>query len=48
MSGQHADIPSFLEDGAGTSFDEARVVVLPVPYEATVSYGSGTRGGPEH
>jgi agmatinase len=25
----------------------ARVVVLPIPYEATVSYGGGTAGGPD-
>jgi len=29
-----------------SAFGSARVVVLPVPYEATVSYGGGTRGGP--
>jgi agmatinase len=27
-------------------WDEARVVILPVPYEATVSYQGGTRNGP--
>jgi agmatinase len=27
--------------------EEARVVVIPVPYEATTSYGSGTARGPE-
>ncbi|HSY48618.1 MAG TPA: agmatinase family protein [Thermoanaerobaculia bacterium] len=27
--------------------DEARVVVIPVPYEATTSYGGGTSRGPE-
>lgn len=26
--------------------DESRVVLVPVPWEATVSYGSGTAGGP--
>ena len=26
---------------------EAEVVILPIPYEATVTYGSGTREGPE-
>lgn len=36
----------FLEDGTQTGFDQARVAVLPVPYEATVSYGRGTAGGP--
>jgi agmatinase len=29
------------------SWEEARTVVLPVPYEATTSYGPGTRSGPE-
>jgi agmatinase len=28
------------------SFERARVVVLPLPFEATVSYGHGTREGP--
>lgn len=28
------------------SFDESRVVVLPVPVERTTSYGGGTRNGP--
>ena len=27
--------------------DEARVVIIPVPYEATTSYGGGTSRGPE-
>ncbi len=31
---------------AGLSFDECPVVILPVPYEATVSYMGGTRYGP--
>lgn len=30
-----------------TSFDAAKVVVLPVPYEATTSYGKGTKNGPK-
>jgi len=29
-----------------SSFDSAKIVVLPVPYEHTVSYGRGTRNGP--
>ena len=29
-----------------SSFDQSRVVLLPVPYEHTVSYGGGTRNGP--
>jgi agmatinase len=32
--------------GAGKPFDECRVVVLPVPYDATTSYGGGARDGP--
>ena len=31
---------------AATTLDAARVVILPVPYEATVSYMGGTRFGP--
>jgi len=37
----------FLQDGNESGFEEARVAVFPVPYEATVSYGSGTSRGPE-
>ena len=33
--------------GLPFTIDEAEVVVLPVPWEVTVSYGSGTAGGPE-
>ena len=29
-----------------SSLDQSRVVILPVPYERTVSYGPGTRNGP--
>lgn len=32
--------------GLPHSPDEARVVLIPVPWEATVSYGGGTAGGP--
>ena len=28
-------------------FDNARIVILPVPYEGTVTYGKGTRNGPQ-
>lgn len=38
--------PPFGGDDAAAPFEAARVVVLPVPYEATVSYGGGTREGP--
>ncbi len=40
-------LPPFGGHEAACGFDEAGVVVLPVPYEATVSYGDGTRRGPE-
>ena len=33
-------------DEAASAFSRARAVVLPVPYEATTSYGGGTRAGP--
>jgi agmatinase len=36
-----------IEDEELTSFDGARVVVWPVSYEGTVSYGSGTGAGAE-
>ena len=42
-----SEIPPFGGDEAASTFDEAGVVVLPVPYEATVSYGGGTANGPE-
>ncbi|HXH42195.1 MAG TPA: agmatinase family protein [Thermoanaerobaculia bacterium] len=32
--------------GLPASPDDARVVVIPVPFEATTSYGGGTSGGP--
>ncbi len=34
-----------LDEGV-SSFDDARVLILPVPLEATVSWGGGTAGGP--
>ena len=33
-------------DEQGSAFDAARAVILPVPYEATTSYGAGTGAGP--
>ena len=33
-------------DDEASDFDEARAVILPVPYEATTSYGAGTGAGP--
>jgi agmatinase len=32
--------------GEHSSYERAAVLVLPIPFEATVSYGSGTRHGP--
>ncbi|MGB3219368.1 MAG: arginase family protein, partial [Anaerolineae bacterium] len=29
-----------------SAYERSRVVVLPIPYEATVSYSGGTRNGP--
>lgn len=34
-------------DEEASDFDRARAVILPVPYEATVSYGAGTGAGPD-
>lgn len=44
----HWELPhNFLGlDEAASDFQRARVLILPVPYEATTSYGGGTRGGP--
>lgn len=39
------ELPRFLE-GPETTFEDADVVVLPVPYEGTVSWGGGTSDGP--
>lgn len=33
--------------GASTSFDEAQIVLIPVPWEVTASYGGGTSQAPE-
>ncbi|MBI4544509.1 MAG: agmatinase [Gemmatimonadetes bacterium] len=33
-------------DESASAFEAARVVVLPVPYESTTSYGAGARSGP--
>jgi len=37
----------FLQEDAVRDFEAARVAVLPVPFEATVSYGRGTARGPD-
>ncbi len=39
-------LPNFL-DLKFLPVKEAEAVILPIPYEATTTYGSGTRGGPE-
>lgn len=41
-----ASLPPFGGAEAAASYDAAGVAVLPVPYEATVSYGGGTAQGP--
>lgn len=41
--------PSFLRNFVGvrrTKFKDAGIIILPVPYEGTVTYGAGTRNGP--
>lgn len=48
MDGDHGSaLPPFGGGEASSSFAAARAVVLPVPYEASVSYGAGTARGPE-
>jgi agmatinase len=47
MSEDPRDLPPFGGVEALTCFEAAQVVVLPVPYEGTVSWGSGTSRGPE-
>lgn len=49
MTFVHAEPPdNFLGlDEELSSFVNAQVVILPIPYEATVSYGGGTAAGPE-
>ena len=32
---------------ANPSFDKSKVVILPIPFEGTVTYGKGTANGPE-
>jgi len=47
MSSVDSSLPPFGGEEAHAPFPSARVAVLPVPYEATVSYGGGTARGPE-
>jgi len=46
MSGPSPSRSVFLEDAAQAGFDEARVAILPVPFESTVTFGRGTSRGP--
>jgi agmatinase len=40
-------LPDFLgEDGESVPLEQARVVLVPVPYDRTVTYGKGTASGP--
>jgi agmatinase len=45
---EHIEVPdNFLGlEEALSTYETAQVVVLPIPYEATVSYGGGTAAGP--
>ncbi|MEK7189801.1 MAG: agmatinase [Patescibacteria group bacterium] len=47
MSYQKEVVPNNFCGIDGQSLGAAKVVILPVPYEGTVSYGSGTAKGPE-
>jgi agmatinase len=47
MRHDDAPVPPFGGAEAASTFADAAVAILPVPYEATVSYGGGTRRGPE-
>jgi agmatinase len=46
MTSSSPPVLRFLEDGTQCEYEKARVAILPVPHEATVSYGRGTAGGP--
>lgn len=47
MSYQKEITPNNFGGLEGQTFEKAKVIVLPVPYDGTVSYGSGTGQGPE-
>ncbi|CAN5746192.1 agmatinase [soil metagenome] len=48
LSGLNTELPrNFLGLEEGAEWDTAAVVILPVPYESTVSYQGGTRRGPD-
>lgn len=46
MADPREALPPFGGEEAASPFDSARVAVLPVPYEGTVSYGRGAAAGP--
>ncbi len=46
MTSAEGSPPEFLGEGTNVPYDRARVVVLPAPLEASVSYGAGTGRGP--
>jgi len=46
MDQQERDAPCFGGEEARTRFEDAQIVVLPAPLEATVSFGKGTSEGP--
>jgi agmatinase len=47
MKQEPGPVPPFGGEEAWADFDAARVVVLPVPYEGTVSWGRGAAAAPE-
>ena len=47
MAETDGELPHFGGVEAECGFEEARVAILPVPYEGTDSYGAGTARGPE-
>jgi len=47
VSSEFLPLENFLDlPEAHSAFDTSRVLVLPIPYEATVTFGGGTRHGP--
>ncbi|MBD2578683.1 agmatinase [Oscillatoria sp. FACHB-1406] len=40
-------LPPFLDSTVESSYEAARVVILPIPYEATTTYRKGCESGPE-
>jgi agmatinase len=47
IEGSGTELPPFGGAEAASPFTRARAAVLPVPFEASVSYGGGTARGPE-